>query len=86
MADVAVRPQGTTAGPISEPYRPSWVNVLNESFERLPGPTWLAYLAAIAAGVAFTWPWSTGALARFLSAVLLPIGLWLITRFLERIV
>ncbi len=33
-----------------------------------------------------TWPWSTGALARFLSAVLLPIGLWLITRFLERIV
>jgi hypothetical protein len=33
-----------------------------------------------------TWPWSTGALARFLSAVLLPIGLWLVTRFLERIV
>jgi len=33
-----------------------------------------------------TWPWSTGALTRFLSAVLLPIGLWLITRFLERVV
>jgi hypothetical protein len=33
-----------------------------------------------------TWPWSAGALTRFLSAVLLPIGLWLVTRFLERIV
>lgn len=33
-----------------------------------------------------TWPWSTAALTRFLSAVLLPIGLWLITRVLERIV
>ncbi len=33
-----------------------------------------------------TWPWSAGALTRFLSAVLLPIGLWLVTRFLERVV
>jgi hypothetical protein len=33
-----------------------------------------------------TWPWSAAALTRFLSAVLLPIGLWLVTRVLERIV
>lgn len=33
-----------------------------------------------------TWPWSTGALTGFLSAVLLPIGLWLVTRALERVV
>jgi hypothetical protein len=33
-----------------------------------------------------TWPWSGAALTRFLSAVLLPIGLWLVTRVLERIV
>lgn len=33
-----------------------------------------------------TWPWSTGALTGFLSAVLLPIGLWIVTRILERIV
>jgi hypothetical protein len=33
-----------------------------------------------------TWPWSAGAPTRFLYAVLLPIGLWLMTRFLERVV
>ncbi len=33
-----------------------------------------------------TWPWSTGALTGFLSAVLLSIGLWLATRVLERFV
>lgn len=33
-----------------------------------------------------TWPWTTGALTGFLSAVLLPLGLWLVTRFLERLV
>ena len=26
------------------PYRPSWVNVLLDWIERLPGPTWLAYV------------------------------------------
>lgn len=33
-----------------------------------------------------TWPWSTGALTGFVSAVLLPIGLWVATRTLERFV
>ncbi len=33
-----------------------------------------------------TWPWSTGALTGFLSAVLLPVGLWIVTRTLERFV
>ncbi len=33
-----------------------------------------------------TWPWSAGALTGFLSAVLLPIGLWIVTRMLERLV
>lgn len=33
-----------------------------------------------------TWPWSGGALTGFLSAVLLPIGLWIVTRILERLV
>lgn len=33
-----------------------------------------------------TWPWSTGALTGFLSAVLLPLGLWVVTRLLERLV
>jgi hypothetical protein len=32
-----------------------------------------------------TWPWSTAALTRFVSAVLLPMGLWLATRLLERV-
>jgi hypothetical protein len=32
-----------------------------------------------------TWPWSTGSLTRFVSAVLLPLGLWLATRLLERL-
>jgi hypothetical protein len=32
-----------------------------------------------------TWPWSTGALTGFVSAVLLPIGLWVATRILERL-
>lgn len=33
-----------------------------------------------------TWPWSTGALTGFVSAVFLPIGLWIVTRALERLV
>ena len=33
-----------------------------------------------------TWPWSAGALTGFISAVLLPIGLWIVTRALERLV
>jgi hypothetical protein len=33
-----------------------------------------------------TWPWSTGALTGFVSAVFLPIGLWVATRLLERFV
>lgn len=33
-----------------------------------------------------TWPWSPGSLTGFLSAVLLPIGLWIVTRVLERLV
>lgn len=32
------------------------------------------------------WPWSTGALTGFVSAVFLPIGLWVVTRVLERLV
>lgn len=32
------------------------------------------------------WPWSTAALTRFVSAVLLPLGPWLVTRLLERLV
>jgi hypothetical protein len=53
MAETVVGPERTVARDGSEPYRPSWVNVLNEWFEQLPGPTWLAYLVAIAAGVVF---------------------------------
>jgi hypothetical protein len=33
-----------------------------------------------------TWPWSAGTFWGFASAVLLPIGLWLVTRTLERLV
>jgi hypothetical protein len=33
-----------------------------------------------------TWPWEAGTLGAVASAVLLPIGLWVLTRFLERIV
>jgi hypothetical protein len=32
-----------------------------------------------------TWPWSTASLTRFVSAVLLPLGLWFATRLLERV-
>ncbi len=32
-----------------------------------------------------TWPFSLGALTRFVSAVLLPLGLWLATRLLDRL-
>ncbi len=33
-----------------------------------------------------TWPWSTGTFRGFVSAVLLPVGLWILTRLLERFV
>lgn len=33
-----------------------------------------------------TWPWEVGTLSAVVSAVLLPIGLWLATRLLERVV
>lgn len=31
----------------SRPYAPSWMNVLGARLERLPGPTWLAYLLGV---------------------------------------
>jgi len=33
-----------------------------------------------------TWPWSSGTLRGFVSVILLPIGLWLVTRLLEKVV
>jgi hypothetical protein len=33
-----------------------------------------------------TWPWQTGTLGGFVGAILLPIGLWLVTRLLEKVV
>src|SRR5687768_7519543 len=38
---------------LSRPYAPSWLDLLVGWIERLPGPTWLAYLAISGAAVAF---------------------------------
>jgi hypothetical protein len=51
MAEVAIESRSEAAADGRAPYAPSWVNTLNDWFERLPGPTWLAYPAAMAAGV-----------------------------------
>ncbi len=36
------------------PYAPSWANRLTDLVERLPGPTWLAYLVAMGFGIGIT--------------------------------
>ena len=33
-----------------------------------------------------TWPWQAGTLGGVVGAILLPIGLWLVTRLLEKVV
>lgn len=33
-----------------------------------------------------TWPWRPGTIGAFVTAILLPIGLWLMTRLLERVI
>jgi hypothetical protein len=33
-----------------------------------------------------TWPWRPGTIGAFVTAILLPVGLWLVTRLLERVV
>ncbi len=33
-----------------------------------------------------TWPWRQGTIGAFVTAILLPIGLWLVTRLLERVI
>jgi hypothetical protein len=57
-ADLASEPisgRTATAGErttFERPYAPSWVDVLLASIERLPGPTWLAYVLLGVVGVA----------------------------------
>ncbi len=52
MATETVSVRATAEPP--RPYSPSWANVITAWFERLPGPTWLAYLCAIGIGVLFS--------------------------------
>jgi hypothetical protein len=33
-----------------------------------------------------TWPWQPGTIGAVISAIVLPVGLWLVTRLLERLV
>ncbi len=33
-----------------------------------------------------TWPWRPGTIGAFVTAILLPVGLWLVTRLLERVI
>ena len=51
-AIVAAGSSDPVALPFARPYPPSWVNRILDGMERLPGPTWLAYLilGAIAMG------------------------------------
>ena len=39
---------------VARPYAPSWVNAITGWLERLPGPTWLAYVAVAAVTVVLT--------------------------------
>ena len=44
------------------PYPPSWVDVITSAIDRLPGPTWLAYivLLLVACLIASTEGWIAG--------------------------
>lgn len=50
MGKVAIAAGRGSAEP-TEPYAPSWVNVVTTWFERLPGPTWIAYAGAMALAI-----------------------------------
>jgi len=39
---------------LARPYAPSWVNLLTNWIESLPGPAWAAYVVAMAAGILFS--------------------------------
>lgn len=52
LANIALAP--TEAAPGAElrrPYRAAWIHALGDGIERLPGPTWLAYLVLTSASV-----------------------------------
>jgi hypothetical protein len=81
--------EGTAKGPVADtrPYAPSWVNRLTAWIDRLPGPSWTFYLAAIGAGVVvqnlFGWAAGTIPVGGFSIAyayygVALPATIWLI--------
>jgi hypothetical protein len=59
-----VTPPGT-ANPAAfeRPYAPSWLHVLVDRIDRLPGPTWIAYLAILVVAILamHVAPWSRGA-------------------------
>ena len=64
MSESIASPTATsTAAASPRPaYRASWLHGLVDGFERLPGPTWIAYLVLFAVGALF-WhlvPWSKG--------------------------
>ncbi len=68
------------------PYGPSWVNLLINWIERLPGPTWLAYIAIAAISVVLSLLGPSGLQSNsdpvYLAgqafwAVFLPLTLWL---------
>lgn len=74
------------AGEVTDrPYAPGWVDILTRRLERLPGPTWLAYvgLAAVAVPLAIVGPAVSGLTdpgslaAQAFWGFVLPLALWL---------
>ena len=64
MTTEVVAAEGAVAqvSDVDRPYAPSWVDLITSAIERLPGPTWLAYIVLlfIACFMASTEGWVAG--------------------------
>jgi len=79
-AETAVAPGASGAW---QPYRRSWVDAITVWVDGLPGPAWGFYRAF---GRVHTMPFQVGTLGAVVSAIVLPVALWFVTRLLERVV
>jgi hypothetical protein len=82
---LSAAPAALELPPGERPYKPSWVDLLISWLERLPGPTWLAYIGIALVGIALqstvllgiAEPTTEDFLLQAFWAVMLPLAVWL---------